>query len=211
MDQNGSSGLPEQVLSGQPAETAPVPPVPEGRRIGREQAPYVAVIVGAVAVAIGSLMSWDSVVLGPVAFSEKSGIRGGSSLWVLLLAALLLARNVALLRAASSSPRARAAPLVTSGVILFIAIRFAVSLKEDFTTWLFSTGVAEAARAAGVSQTNIEATFRTWVNSGQLHLTLSLGFWLVVGGALVSAGAAVADLIVNRAQAPSVGWALLPV
>jgi hypothetical protein len=200
----------ESALSGHNGHDPSLPTPRPAAGLGRKQVPYIVGIVGAVAVIIGALMSWDTIVLGKASFSGESGFRGGTSTWVLLLAVLLMVRNIALLRGASSSSSSvRFGPLVTSGVILFLVIRYALTIKDSFTTWLMGTGAAQIARQDGVSQSTVAATFRAWLNADLLRITLSPGFWLVVAGALLGAGATIASLIMNRARIPSISTGLV--
>jgi hypothetical protein len=214
MDEDRSSGMSEPMLSGRnghdPSRPSPTTTPRTAAGLGRRQVPYIVGIAGAVAVIIGSLMSWDMIVIGKASFSGESGFRGGTSTWVLLLGVLLMVRNIALLRgASSSSPSVRVGPLVTSGVMLFMVIRYAMSIRDSFTTWLMGTGAAQIAREDGVSQSTVVATFREWLNAGLLRITLTPGFWLVVGGAVVAAGAASAGLYMNRTRTPSISMGIV--
>jgi hypothetical protein len=159
-------------------------------------------IVGGAAVVVGSFMSWNRFTVGPLGFSGKSGL-AGSSFWVALLGGLLIIRIVVGLRNPNASRRLAAAPLITAGIILVVAIQYAVTLRHNLTTWLLGPESTAIAQRVGRTPAEVSATIKGWLDSGQSHLTLSPGFWLVVGGAVVAAAAVALNLFQTRPSASS--------
>ena len=74
---------------------------------------------------------------------------------------------------------------------------------------MLGPAATQIANAQGLSVANVTATLRSWLNSRQSHLTLSFGYWLVVAGAVLAAGATLAGEVMGRRSSGSPAAAAL--
>src|SRR2546422_9730902 len=101
MQRDPSRGVPERpvVRPGQVAE-----------RSGAARATAIAMLVGGALAAVGALLRWNRFRVGLFAFVGKAGVRGGASLVVLILGAILVLRSVTFLRGTNPTIRPPGAP-----------------------------------------------------------------------------------------------------
>src|SRR5262245_10405923 len=120
MDQDRSSGIPEEIVSpaptpdtsGDDGEPAWQPP-----KIATGMA--VAMLVASIAIVVGSLLVWYDVQVGPARFVGRSGLRSGTPLWTGLLGLLIAVRaGKALQRKAAGQEKTFMLPVLSALVIL---------------------------------------------------------------------------------------------
>jgi hypothetical protein len=189
MDESRPTGIPENAVMPAPAAPAGSAPAVIGRELRRADPFAVALAVGGAMVIVGSLMSWNRFVVGTLVFQGKSGLHAPGTL---LLGALMVIRGVSLVRGSNAGGFGRRGPalFIGPGLVLVLLVQYALTTRSHLIQWVLGPESAVIARLANLPSGEVLSRLRTTIDSGDVHLTLALGFWLAVAGAVVGLVAA---------------------